>query len=228
MVYHRWTGYGSTARPGPLPYQMRNLIVQSAGAALLSALLLAGCSKLGIGNPPPSSSQLPTARQLKAITYMSQAAGPDGRRIYDHLEQARSCHDLEIAMRWNRPPDVKGGPFNQKMTYVSADFPANLPKDSEVFITGAVKAGQSLPDGGSVWSLRLQDGSEVQAVESAGYAEKQEEAQQAGGHATMIHPYTRGRTLCAYGVYQGATGVALNQKGHVPLVSILFAMDRYR
>lgn len=211
-----------------LSYQMRRLIVQSVGAALLSAILLTGCGKLGLGNRSPRSAQLPTARQLEAIAYMSQAAGPDGRRIYDHLEQARSCHDLEIAMRWNRPPDVKGGPFNQKMTYVSASFPGDLPKESEVFITGTVKAGQSLPDGGSVWSLRLKDGSEVQAVESAGYAQKQEEAQQAGGHATMIHPYTRGRTFCAYGVYQGATGVALDQKEHVPLVSILFAMDRYR
>jgi hypothetical protein len=207
---------------------MRNLIVQSAGAALLLATVLAGCSKLGLGGHPQRSAQLPTPRQLKAIAYMSQAAGPDGRRIYDHLELAKSCHDLEIAMRWNRPPDVKAGPFNEKMAYLSADVPANLPKNSEVFITGVIKAAQSLASGGSVWSLRLKDGSEVQAVESPEYAEKQEEAQQAGGHATMIHPYTPGRTLCAYGIYQGTIGLALDQHGRVPLVSILFAMDRRR
>jgi len=213
-----------------LSYRMRSLIVKSAGAALLLAASLAGCGKLGLGGQPQQSHELPTARQLKAIAYMSrsQAAGPDGRHLYDHLEQAKSCHDLEIAMRWNRPPDIKAGPFNEKMVYVSSSIPANLSKNSEVFVTGVIKAGQSLPSGGSVWSLRLKDGSEVQAVESSEYTAKQEEEQQAGGQPTMLHPYTPGRLLCAYGVYQGPIGMALDQHGHVPLVSVLFAMDRWK
>lgn len=209
---------------------MRNLIVKTAGAVLLLATLLTGCGKLGLGGKPQQSHELPSARQLKAIRYMSQSptAGPDGRRPYDHLEQAKSCHDLEIAMRWNRPPDIKAGPFDQKMVYVSSGMPANLPKNAEVFITGVIKAGQTMPSGGSVWSLKLKDGSEVQAVEAPEYTEKQEEEQQGGGHATMLHPYTPGRLLCVYGVYQGPIGMALNQHGHVPLVSVLFAMDRSR
>lgn len=209
---------------------MRSLIVKSAGAALLLAASLTGCGKLGLGGKPQQSHELPTARQLKAISYMSQSqpAGPDGRRLYDRLEQAKSCHDLETAMRWNRPPDIKSGPFDQKMVYVSSSMPANLAKNAEVFITGVIKAGQTLPSGGSVWSLRLKDGSEVQAVESPEYMEKQDEAQQAGGHATMLHPYTPGRLLCAYAVYQGPIGTALSQHGHVPLLSVLFAMDRVR
>lgn len=206
---------------------MRSRILQCA-AALLLAALLPGCDKLGLGRHQAPSKQLPTAQQLKAIRYMSQAAapGPDGRRVYDHLEQAKSCHDLEIAMRWNRPPDERGGPFDKKMTYVSSAVPAGLPKTSEVFVTGVIKAGQTMSSGGSVWSLRLQDGSEVQAVEAVEYTEKQEEAQQSGGPATMVHPYTPGRLLCAYGIYQGNMGMALDQHGHVPLVSVLFAMDR--
>jgi hypothetical protein len=213
---------------------MRNLIVRSAAATLAVAVLLAGCNKLGLdklglGNQPTQSKELPTARQLKSIAYMSQAKdGPDGRLAYDHLEQAKSCHDLEIAMRWNRPPDVKAGPFNQKMTYISAGMPADLPKTSEVFLTGAIKAGQTMASGGGVWSLKLQDGSEVQAIETPEYTAKQDEAQQSGGHATMVHPYTPGRLLCVYGVYQGDIGMALGQPRHVPLVSILFAMDRTR
>lgn len=207
--------------------RMRNLILQTAAAALLLTLF-PGCAKLGLGGPPAPSKELPSAQQLKSISYMSQAAtaGPDGRRDYDRLEQAKSCHDLEIAMRWNRPPDVKGGPFNKKMAYVSSGVPADLPKTSEVFITGVIKAGQTMASGGSVWSLRLKDGSELQAVEAPEYTEKQEEAQQSGGNATMLHPYTPGRLLCAYGIYQGNIGMALNQHGHVPLVSVLFAMDR--
>lgn len=208
---------------------MRNRTVRSAVTALLLAASLAGCNKLGLGGLDlaghQASKRLPTPRQLKAIAYMSQKAAPDGRKIYDHLEQAKSCHDLEIAMRWNRPPDVKSGPFNQKMTYVSASLPADLAKNSEMFVTGVIKAGQSLSTGGAVWALKLKDGTQIQAVESQQYTDQQSEAQQAGGHATMVHPYTPGRLLCAYGVYQGNIGT-VDQQQHVPMVSILFAMDR--
>lgn len=204
------------------------LLPRSAGTALLLATCLTGCGKLGLGGHSAHSTELPSPQQLKTIRYMSQAPGPDGRKVFNHLEQARSCHDLEIAMRWDRPPDVKGGPFDEKMVYVSAGVPANLPKNREVFVSGVIRHGQSLPAGGSVWSLKLKNGSEVQAVETAQYTEKQEEAQQAGGKATMVHPYTPGRMLCAYGVYQGNIGVALSGHGHVPLISVLFAMDRTR
>ncbi|MDE2451641.1 MAG: hypothetical protein KGO22_21865 [Gammaproteobacteria bacterium] len=209
---------------------MRNSIVRSAGAALLLATSLAACGKLGFSSQPQHSTHLPTARELKEIRYMSQtqAAGPDGRHFYDRFEQAKSCHDFEIAMRWNRPPDLRGGPFNDKMVYVSGGVPADLPKNSEVFLAGVIRAGRALPTGGSIWSLKLKDGSELQAIETTEYAQKQEEAQQEGGHATMIHPYTPRRMLCAYGVYQGNIGLAMDNHGHVPLVSILFAMDRIR
>jgi hypothetical protein len=206
---------------------MRSLLVRSAGTALLLATSLAGCSKLGLGGKPVRP-ELPTPRQLEFIRYMSQAPGPNGRKIFDHLSEARTCYDFEIALRWDRPPNVRGGPFNDRMIYVSARMPADLPKNSEVFVTGIIEQGQSLPSGGSVWAVRLKDGSEVQAVETAQYAQKQEEAQQDGGHATMIRPYNQGRTLCAYGFYQGNTGLALDGHGHVPLVSLLYAMDRRR
>jgi hypothetical protein len=215
------------ASRGPFS-SMRNRIFRFVLTTLLPAALLAGCNRLGIGGRPAESKQLPTPKQLEAIAYMSQATDPNGRKFYDHLEQAKSCHDLEIAMRWNRPPDLKAGPFDQKMTYLSAGVPASLPKNSEVFVTGVIEAGRSLPSGGSIWSLKLKDGVEIQAIESAEYAEKQEEAQQGGGHATMLHPYTPRRLLCAYGVYQGNIGLALDQHGHVPLISVLFAMDRLR
>jgi hypothetical protein len=208
---------------------MRDLLLSRVtAAALLLATCLAGCGKLGLGGQPTHSHELPSPQQLKSIRYMSQAPGPDGRKIFNHLEQAKSCRDLEVAMRWDRPPDVRGGPFNKKMVYVTSRVPANLPKDSEVFVYGVIRQGQPLASGGSVWSLKLKDGSELQAVETAQYSDKQEEAQQAGGKATMVHPYTPKRILCAYGVYQGDIGVALGGHGRVPLVSVLFAMDRIR
>lgn len=210
---------------------MRSLIVLSLAVLLASCSKVGGwLGKLGLSGQPQHSTQLPSPRELKRIGYMSQAAGPDGRRVFNHLEQARSCHDLEIAMRWNRPPDVRSGPFNDKMVYLSAQTLRDLPKNSEVFLSGVIKAGRSLPAGGNIWSLKLQDGSEIQAIETTEYAEKQAEAQQSGGIATIVHPYTPGRMLCANGVYQGTIGIALNphDRQHVPLVSILFAMDRRR
>ncbi len=194
---------------------------------MLLAVAPSACGKLGLGSHS-TSKELPSQRELKSIRYMSQAPGPDGRKVFNHLEQAKSCRDLAVAMRWDRPPDVRAGPFDQKMVYISSQTPTSLPKDSEVFVTGVIRRGQPLAAGGSVWSLRLKDGSELQAVESAQYTEKQEEAQQGGGKATMIHPFTPGRMLCAYGVYQGDIGLALSGHGHVPLVSVLFAMDRVR
>jgi hypothetical protein len=203
-------------------------LARFAATFLLLCGLLAGCSKLGLGSHPHRSKELPTPRQLKTIAYMSQTKGSDRHRIFDRLGQAKSCHDFEIAMRWNRPPDVRGGPFNQKMVYVTSSVPADLSKESEVFLAGVIEQGQALSSGGSVWALRLKDGSEVQAVETANYAEKQEEEQQNGGSATLLHPYTRGRMLCAYGVYQGDIGTSLSRKRHVALISVLFAMDRRR
>ncbi|HEX5207319.1 MAG TPA: hypothetical protein VFW10_05950 [Steroidobacteraceae bacterium] len=211
---------------------MRSLNLRFFGSVLLLAMLLAGCNKLGLDKlglgRQQHSTELPSAKELKTIHYMSQSAGPDGRQVFDHLEQAKSCHDLEIAMRWNRPPDMKGGPFNAKMVYLDSAVPASLPKNTEVFISGEIEQGESQPSGSSVWALKLKDGSELQAIESTEYVQKQAEAQQEGGQATMVHPYTHGRALCAYGIYQGNSGLSLDQKQHVPLVSVLFAMDRRR
>lgn len=211
----------------PFSHLMRSLIVRFGGAPFLLGFMLVGCSKLGLGGKSQAP-DLPSQRALKAIHYMTRGPGPNGRPLFDHLSQARTCHDLQIAMRWDRPPNVKGGPFDDEMVYPGAAIPADLAKDSEVFITGTVKQGEPLASGGSVWALRLKGGGELQAVEPAQYSDKQEEAQQAGGHPTMVHPFTPGRMLCGYGVYQGDIGMALNGHGHVPLLSMFFAMDRRR
>ena len=198
-----------------------------AAVTLLTALLV-GCGKLHLGSEPTSSSQLPTSQELERIDYMSQSVGPDGRRVFDKLAQARTCRDLELAMRWNRPPDITGGPFNEKMIYLSSGIPADLPKQSEVFIEGTIEHGQSLPSGGWGWTLKTQDGAEIQAIQPAEYWQKQEAEQQSGGPTGIVKPYAAGRRLCGNGIYQGNMGRALNGTGNVPLVSVLFSIDRQR
>ncbi|MGH8216949.1 MAG: hypothetical protein ACREUT_00045 [Steroidobacteraceae bacterium] len=207
------------------------MIIKSSrpfAALILVATVLAGCGKLHLGSASAPSTQLPTARELKRIRYMSQSAGPDDRRVFDKLAQARSCRDLEIAMRWNRPPDLKSGPFNEKLNYLTSGIPASLPKQSEVFIVGTIEHGQSLSSGGWGWTLKLEHGPEVQAIEPAEYWQKQEQAQQEGGPVAIVKPYAPGRKLCARGVYQGEIGRSLNGTGNVPLVSVLFSIDRRR
>lgn len=199
------------------------------GALLPAALLLAGCHKLGLGGEAqPESTQRPTPEQLKRLHYMSQAAAPGGGKIFDQLGQAKSCRDLQLAMLWNRPPDVVGGAFGQKMTYLSSAIPRALPKQSEVFITGRIERGESLPSGSWGWTLETSDGTEVEAIEPAEYWEKEEQAQQEGGPAAIVKPNLRGRRVCGYGIYQGMIGRSLKGDQNVPLVSVLFAIDRRR
>jgi hypothetical protein len=207
-------------------------IARSLGALLSVCTLLTGCDKLGLdklglGSKPPTSAQRPSREELQRIQYMTQAAGNDGHTIFNHLEQAKSCRDLELAMRWNRPPDIASGPFNQKLIYL-ATIPADLPKQSEVFLSGTIERGESLPSGAWGWSLQMTDGSEVQAIEPAEYWEKQEQEQQDASAAAIVKPGAPGRKLCARGIYQGLIGKSPKGEANVPLVSVLFALDRRR
>ncbi len=194
---------------------------------VLAASLVVGCDKLSPHPPPQTSMQRPSEHELKRIRYMSQASvGADGQKVFDRPAQAKSCRDLELATRWNRPPDVEGGPFKTKLVYLTSGVPANLPKQSEVFISGKILRGGSLSSGSSGWSLKLQDGSELQAIEPAESWEKQEQVQQEGGPAAIVKPYTPGRTFCGQGIYQGPIGKSLDSGQSVPLVEVLFGMDR--
>jgi hypothetical protein len=212
---------------------MSRFSTRSLGLLLLMSVALAGCEKLGLGSgQQPVSTQRPTPEELERIGYMSQAVGPDGRKVFDHLERAKSCRDLELAMRWNRPPDIRGGPFNEKMIYLSTKIPADLPKQSEVFVTGTIERGESLPSGAWGWSLKMSDGSEVQAIEPAEYWQKQEQQQdpqtQKEGSAAIVKPNQPGRKLCGNGIYQGMIGKSLKGDQSAPLVEVLFAIDRRR
>jgi hypothetical protein len=205
---------------------MGRIIAPTFRALLVTVTALSGCDKLGLSGKPQPSTQRPSPTELERIRYMSQAGSRDGRRIFDHLEQAKSCRDLELAMRWNRPSDVEGGPFNKKLIYLSRSMPADLPRQSEVFVSGRIERGESLPSGAWGWSLEMTDGSEVQAIETADYWEKQQQAQQDGIAVALVKPSAPGRKLCIHGVYQGLIGKSPKRGGNIPLVSVLFALDR--
>jgi hypothetical protein len=206
---------------------IRNLSFELV-AAILACALAAGCDRIGAGHRAPVDDGAPSPEQLQKIGYMSSAnTGVRGRKVYDHLEQAKTCGDLELAMRWNRPPNIDSGAFNKKMNYVEASFPAELAKNSEVFLTGRIERGQTMPSGSANWYLRLKDGALVQAIETADFWEKQEQAAQSGGTAAVVEPEKPGRALCIQGVYEGVAGKSPEQPDQkIPLVSVLFAMDR--
>jgi hypothetical protein len=205
---------------------MGRIIAPTFRALLVTVTALGGCDKLGLSSKQHGSTQRPSPTQLERIQYMSQVDAPDGHKVFDHLERAKSCRDLELAMRWNRPPDVEGGPFNKKLIYLSESIPTDLPKQSEVFISGTIERGESLPSGAWGWTLEMTDGSEVQAIETAEYWEKQQQAQQDGSAAAIVKPSAPGRKLCIHGVYQGLIGKSPKRSGNIPLVSVLFALDR--
>jgi hypothetical protein len=189
----------------------------------------AGCDRLGIGrHDGPVSDGAPSEQDLQKISYMTSAdAGPKGRKLYTHYEQARTCGDFELATRWNRPPNIESGPFRKKMVYISASVPADLPKDSEVFLRGVIEQGETLPSGAARWYVKLQDGTRVQAIETADFYEKEEQAAQEGSKQTaLVEPNRPHREFCGQGVYEGLAGKDTDQEKKIPLVSMLFTMDR--
>ncbi len=196
-------------------------------AVILWGLASGGCDKLGLGKQAPVADEAPTSQQLQKIAYMSSSdSGPNGRKVYTRFEQAKTCGDFELAMRWNRPPGVEGGPFHQKMVYLQSTVPADLSKDTEVFIHATIEEGETLPSGSARWFLRMQDGSLVEAVEDAGFAEKQAQASQESKQAALVEPERPHRAFCAHGIYQGIAGKDPAKDSKIPLVSVLFAMDR--
>lgn len=207
---------------------MRHIQTSAAGTLVLLALITAGCDKLGIGHSPQGPDEAPTAKELQKIAYMSsEDSGPGGRKTYTRFEQARTCADFELAMRWNRPPGVEGGPFHQKMVYLDSTLPADLPKNTEVFIRGTIQVGEMLPSGSGRWFVRMKDGTLVEAVEDSGYMEKQAQAAQENSKQTaLVSPEKPHRALCAHGIYQGVAGKDPAKDAKIPLVSLLYAMDR--
>jgi hypothetical protein len=196
-------------------------------ALLILAAATAGCDQLGLGGKQAAVPDgAPEEQALQKIAYMSSAnSGVNGRKVYTRLEEAKTCADLELAMRWNRPPGVESGPFHQKMVYLSGDVPADLPAKSEIFLRAIIEDGQTLPSGAARWFLRMKDGTRVQAIEDAGFYEKQEQASQPG-QAALVEPNKPKRTFCGNGVYQGVVGKDPDQDKKIPLVAVLFAMDR--
>ncbi len=205
--------------------------LRSAALITLAGSLaaLAGCDKLGLSGPTATASHArPSAQQLQSIAYLPQAPAPGTtQHVFEHVDRARTCGDLELAMRWNRPPDIPTGPFHKKLVYVSDGVPEGLPKDSEVFFAGRIEKGESLPSGDSGWIVRLADGSALQAVEAAETWQRQEQEEDSHTSAALVKPYIAGRKLCGHGVYQRLIQVP-GQARPMPLVSMLFVMDRSR
>jgi hypothetical protein len=195
------------------------------GTAVLLGLVTAGCDRLGIGTEGPVADEAPSEQELAKIGYMS-SADSNGRKLFTRFEEAKTCGDFELAMRWNRPPGVAGGPFQQKMVYLKATLPPDLPKNTEVFIRATIQEGETLPSGSARWYLRMQDGSLVEAVEDAGFMAKQEQAAQESKQAALVEPNKPQRDFCGHGIYQGVAGKDPTQDEKIPLVSVLYAMDR--
>jgi hypothetical protein len=207
---------------------MKYNVALQIGAVLLLASL-GGCDQFGMGKKVAAGpAEVPSDSLLQKIGYMTSAnSGPQGRKVYDHLEQARSCAHLETAMRWNRPPNVAGGLFNKQMVYLTNTVPADLPKESEVFIVATIEKGDPLVAGGEVWLLKMKDGSLVQAAEMADHLEKQEQDTQGAKLPALDKPNKPGRAFCGQAVYQGLNGKdPMQDDKKIPLFAVLYAVDR--
>jgi hypothetical protein len=207
---------------------MKYNVALRIGAVLLLASL-GGCDQLGMGQKKAAGpAEVPSDSQLQKIGYMtSDNSGPQGRKVYNRLEEARSCGHLETAMRWNRPPNVAGGLFNKQMVYLTSTVPADLPAESEVFIVATIEKGDPLVAGGEVWLLKMKDGSLAQAAEMTDRLEKQEQETQGSKSPALDKPNKPGRAFCGQAVYQGLNGKdPMQNDKKIPLFSVLYAVDR--
>jgi hypothetical protein len=198
------------------------------GAVLLLASL-GGCDQLGMAKKAVGPAEVPSDGELQKISYMTTAnSGPQGRKTYSHLWEAKTCADFETAMRWNRPPNVAGGPFSKQMIYLTGTVPADLPSDAEVFIVGSIEKGDPLVAGGEAWILKMHDGSLVQAAEMADFIQKQEQDTQGNSKQVALDkPNKPGRAFCGQAVYQGLKGKdPMQDEKKIPLFSMLYAIDR--
>jgi hypothetical protein len=198
------------------------------GAFLLAAGL-AGCDQFGAAKKAMGPPEVPSDAELKKISYMTtQDSGPQGRKLYVHLWEARTCSDFETAMRWNRPPNVVGGSFGKQMVYLPDTVPADLKDSSEVVIRGTIEKGDQLVAGGWVWILKMKDGSRVQAAEMQDFITKQDQETAGNSKAmTLDKPNKAGRVFCGQGVFQGVKGKDPDQEDKkIPLLSMLYAIDR--
>jgi hypothetical protein len=209
---------------------MRHSLPLRIAPVLFLAGLTCGCDQLGIGNKTPEPDGAPAEQELQKISYMSSSdSDARSRKLYGHYEEAKTCGDFELAMRWNRPPNVAGGVFHKKVVYLTAGVPEDLPKDSEVFITGTIEKASSLGSGALAWHLRMSDGTLAQVVEMQNFLQKQEQAAQDGKWVALDKPNKPGRVFCGQGVYQGVFGRdPEHPETPIPLISLLFAMDRER
>lgn len=198
------------------------------GAFALAAGL-AGCDQFGAAKRALGPPEVPSEAQLKTISYMTaENSGPQARKSYTHLWEAKTCADFETAMRWNRPPNVPGGSFSKQMVYLTETVPADLPAESEVFLSATIEKGDPLVAGGEAWILKMKDGTVVQAAEMQDFITKQD--QQTAGNSkalTLDKPNKPGRAFCGQAVFQGVKGKDPNQEGRkIPLFSMLYAIDR--
>src|SRR4030088_1943820 len=109
---------------------MRHRLSLRIAPALCLVSLTCGCDQLGLGSKAPVSDGAPSEQALQKISYMSSDSQTQGRKQYGHYEEAKTCGDFELAMRWNRPPNLPGGVFHKKIVYLTSGIPGDLPKDS--------------------------------------------------------------------------------------------------
>jgi hypothetical protein len=190
---------------------------------------LAGCDQFGAAKKALGPPEVPTDAQLSKISYMTAANGSQGRKTYAHLWEAKTCSDMETAMRWNRPPNIIGGSFGKQMVYLTETVPGDLPKESEVFISATIEKGDPLVAGGEAWILKMKDGTRVQAAETADFMQKQDQDTSGSSSkaAALDKPNKPGRAFCGQAVFEGVEGKDPNEEGKkIPLFQMLYAIDR--
>jgi hypothetical protein len=164
----------------------------------------------------------PNQKGLERIAYMSRDAGPPNQ--FSRLDDAKGCNDLELAMRWNRPPTAASG---QQLTYITSKVPKDLAKGANVFVSGRIiKSGSDPRSGVAVWVLRLRDGSSADIIMLPQFWRSLAQQSRDAGRKWFIAPETADRMFCGSGSFQGPGETISGSDTPVPVFGLVLAMDR--
>jgi hypothetical protein len=207
--------------------------MRTAFIVLIAFSFLSGCSESGtLDNLSEVKSDsiaslvavdgTPNQKGLERIAYMSRDTAPPNQ--FSRLDDAKGCNDLELAIRWNRPPTAAAG---QQLTYVTSKVPKNLAKGANVFVSGRIiKSGSDRQSGVALWALRLRDGSSAEVIMLPQFWKSLAQESHDAGRKWFIAPETANRMFCGAGSFQGPGETIPGSDTPVPVFGLLVAMDR--
>lgn len=166
-----------------------------ANATAVIAATLAGCSQSAA---PVDLNSAPSENDLSPISYMHR----DRSNQFDRLNEAKSCNDMQLAVRWNhlahRDPNENRPQWHQSIAkFGSGDDLVAVSANQTVFFSGTITQFAENKEVGGIWDFETADGNVLRGVMLKDFVnDVLTEDQRNPKHPYFIKPIMKGRALC--------------------------------